>query len=96
MGPQGFWGSGDKGHLFSGSWEALVIIFSDLGNNLAVWGIQEALKQVNMTFKNLTLKEKPIFRLTFLKTILFYIDGSYRSKTIVNTEYPRTQNSISL
>ena len=25
--PQGFWGSGENGYLFSGSWEALVIIF---------------------------------------------------------------------
>ena len=25
-GPQGFWGSGENGYLFSGSWGALVII----------------------------------------------------------------------
>ena len=32
-------GSGDKGHLFSGTWEALVIIFRDLGSNYIVWVI---------------------------------------------------------
>ena len=31
LGPKGFWRSGDKGYLCSGSWEALVIIFRDLG-----------------------------------------------------------------
>ena len=34
--PRGFGGSGDKGYLFSGSWEALVIIFRDLGSNFIV------------------------------------------------------------
>ena len=38
MGPHGVWGSKDKGYLFSGSWEALVIIFRDLGSNLTVQG----------------------------------------------------------
>ena len=28
-GPQGFWGSGENGYLFSGSWGALVIISRD-------------------------------------------------------------------
>ena len=38
-GPQGFWGSGENGYLFSGSWGALVIIFRDLGSKLIVFGI---------------------------------------------------------
>ena len=37
--PQGFWGSGENGYLFSGSWGALVIIFRDLGSKLIVLGI---------------------------------------------------------
>ena len=39
MGPQGFWGSGENGYLFSGSWEALVIILGELGSKLKVLGI---------------------------------------------------------
>ena len=39
LGPQGFWGSGENGYLFSGSWGALVIIFRDLGSKLIVLGI---------------------------------------------------------
>ena len=85
-GHQGFGGSGDKGSLFSDSCEALVIIFSDLGSNLIVRGIMEALQKIKKTnFKNRTLKEKKIFRLTFLYNLV-NIDGSYRSNTIVNTE----------
>ena len=38
-GPQGFWGSGENVHLFSGSLGALVIIFRDLGSKLIVLGI---------------------------------------------------------
>ena len=38
-GPRGFWGSGENGYLFSGSWGALVIIFRDLGSKLVVLGI---------------------------------------------------------
>ena len=34
--PQGFWGSGENGYLFSGSWGALVIIFRDLGSKFIV------------------------------------------------------------
>ena len=37
-GPQGFWGSGENGYLFSGSWGALVIISRDLGSKLIVLG----------------------------------------------------------
>ena len=37
-GPQGFWRSGEKGYLFSGSWGALVIIFRKLGSKLMVLG----------------------------------------------------------
>ena len=33
----GFLGSVDKGYLFSGSWEALVVIFRDLGSNLIMF-----------------------------------------------------------
>ena len=35
-GPQGFWGTGEKGFLLSGSWGALVTIFRDLGSKLIV------------------------------------------------------------
>ena len=65
MGPQGFWGSGENGYLFSGSWGALVIIFRDLGSKLIVLGIKGALQKYK---KNLPLKEKPSFRLIFLKS----------------------------
>ena len=40
-GPQGFWGSGENGYLFSGSWGALVIIFRDLGSKLIDLGSPE-------------------------------------------------------
>ena len=39
VGSQAFWGSGENGNLFSGSWGALVIIFRDLGSKLIVLGI---------------------------------------------------------
>ena len=39
-----------------------------------------------MNFKKLTLKEKTIFRLTFFKKNLVYIDGCYRSNTIVMSQ----------
>ena len=39
IGPHGFWGSRENGYLFSWSWEALVIIFRDLGSMLIVLGI---------------------------------------------------------
>ena len=38
-GPQGFWGSGDIGYLFSGSWGALVITLGELGGKLIILGI---------------------------------------------------------
>ena len=38
-GPQGFWGSGENGFLFSGSYGALVIISGDLGRKLIFLGI---------------------------------------------------------
>ena len=31
-GPQGFWGAGEKGYLFSGSWRALLITLGELGS----------------------------------------------------------------
>ena len=37
--PQGIWGSGENGYLFSGSLGALVIFFRDLGSKLIVLGI---------------------------------------------------------
>ena len=37
--PQGFWGSGENGYLFSGSWGALVIILGELGSKLIILGI---------------------------------------------------------
>ena len=39
IGPQGFWGSGENGYLFSGSWGALVIILGELGSKLIILGI---------------------------------------------------------
>ena len=42
-GPHGFWGSGENGYLFSGSWGALVIIPGDLGSKLIILGIKGAL-----------------------------------------------------
>ena len=39
LGPQGFWGSGENGYLFSGSLGALVIFSRDLGSKLIVLGI---------------------------------------------------------
>ena len=39
IGPQGFWGSGENGYLFSVSWGALVIILGELGSKLIVLGI---------------------------------------------------------
>ena len=38
-GPQGFWGSGENGYLFSGSWGALIIIKGELGSKLIILGI---------------------------------------------------------
>ena len=43
MGPQGFWGSGENGYLFSGIWGALVIILGELGSKLIILGIFGAL-----------------------------------------------------
>ena len=37
--PQGFWGSGEKGYLFSGSWGALLIILGELGSKNILFGI---------------------------------------------------------
>ena len=36
-GPQGFFGSGENGYLFSGGWGALVIILGELGSKLIIW-----------------------------------------------------------
>ena len=41
--PQGFWGSGEKGFLFSGSWGALLIILGELGSKHILSGIKGAL-----------------------------------------------------
>ena len=38
-GPHGFWGSGENGYLFSGSWGVLVIILGELGSKLIIFGI---------------------------------------------------------
>ena len=38
-GPQGFWGSGEKGYLFSGSWGAVLIILGELGSKHILLGI---------------------------------------------------------
>ena len=37
--PQGFWGSGENGYLFSGSLGAMVIISGDQGSKLIFLGI---------------------------------------------------------
>ena len=37
--PQGFWGSGEKGYLFSGSWGALLIILGELRSKHILLGI---------------------------------------------------------
>ena len=42
-GPQGFWGAGEKGYLFSGSWGALLIILGELGSKHILLGIKGAL-----------------------------------------------------
>ena len=34
----GFWGAGEKGHLFSWSWGALAIISKELGSKLLILG----------------------------------------------------------
>ena len=39
LAPQGFWGSGEKGYLFSGSWGALLIILGELGSKHILLGI---------------------------------------------------------
>ena len=44
LGPQGFWGSGENGYLFSGSWGALVIILGELGSKLIILGIAKSKK----------------------------------------------------
>ena len=90
--PQGIWGSGDNGYLFSGSWEALVNINRDLWSNLIVRWIWEALQKVKNKCKKSHLKEKTYISFDFF----LYIDGSYRSNAIVNTEYPKSKNSDSL
>ena len=38
-GPQGFWGSGEKGYLFSGSLGALLIILGELESKHILLGI---------------------------------------------------------
>ena len=38
-GPQGFWDSGEKDYLFSGSWGALLIILGELGSKHILLGI---------------------------------------------------------
>ena len=37
--PQGFWGSVEKGYLFSGSWGAELIILGELGSKHILFGI---------------------------------------------------------
>ena len=69
---QGFSGSGDKGYLFSGSWEALVIIFRDLGSNIIVQGIKDALQKVKNEFKKSNHKGKAYFSFDFLNKNCLY------------------------
>ena len=44
-GSEGFWGSGEKGYLFSGSWGALLIILGELGSKHILLGIKGALSK---------------------------------------------------
>ena len=53
LGPPGFWGSGEKGYLFSGSWGALLIISGELGSKHILLGILGALPRVKK--KNIRL-----------------------------------------
>ena len=56
MGPQGLWGSGENGYLFSGSWGALVIILGELGSKLIILEILGALpKSKKKNWKSLHL-----------------------------------------
>ena len=64
--PQGFWGSGENGYLFSGSWGARVIIFRDLRSKLIVLGFREPFKKV---LKKFHLKGKFFISFDFLKKI---------------------------
>ena len=59
-GPQGFWGSGENGYLFSGSWGALVIILGELGSKLIIYGDIGSL-----AIKQKKNKEKPPFCFIF-------------------------------
>ena len=61
-GPHGFWGSGENGYLFSGSWGALVIIFRDLGSKLIFLGIKGALQKCK---KKSHLKRKAFISFDF-------------------------------
>ena len=47
--PQEFWGAGENGHLFSGSWGALAIIFRELGRKIFILGSLEALSECDLT-----------------------------------------------
>ena len=62
MGPQGFWGSGEDGYLFLGSWGALVIIKGELGSKLISLGILGALPKSKKK-----IRLKPPFCFDFLK-----------------------------
>ena len=57
MSPQRLWGSGEKDY-FLGSLEALLFIFMDLGSNLIVRRIYEALQKVKHEFKKAHLNGK--------------------------------------
>ena len=97
VGPQGFGGSGVKGYLLPGSWEALMIIFRDLGSKQPHGsGDLGAPVQSKNEFKTSHLKGKTYNSFDFFFKFLVYIDGSYLSNTIVNNEYPRSQNGISV
>ena len=58
-GPQGFYGSGEKGYLFSGSWGALVNIFREQTHGFWDLGSPVKSKKVKDKFLNLTLEEMP-------------------------------------
>ena len=61
--PQGVWGSGENGYLFSGSWGALVIILGEQTHSFGdLWS--NAKRQKNK------IKEKPPFCLILSKFLL--------------------------
>ena len=62
-GPLGFWGYGEKGHLFSGSCGVLVIILLELKSKLIVLGFREPCQKY---FLKISLKREASILFDFL------------------------------